>query len=741
MDTQDGSMRQPQQDAPPPATRGRGGRGGGGGVPRHYMGLPEDGLFHPLPQQGPQRRTLLEHPVPPQKFTFHNTRVQDMAQPRHDMRSHLHSPMKDAMSSRRGGYIPSSPVGWGGEEGVQRMETSSLETDASHSLEQRDPRLKRKQQPPQVPPHPPQAPQVTMATTTTKRKQDIHLIVHQILSEHSYCKGGGSENEPELEKVRCEQAIKSTASCFLSINRGGIPSVSKLLSSARRRWRPRSKPVGKSVNGKGVVDDKSKMKSFSVADAQVDPLSPVLSVHRFCSSHLEEMSKFYCMSCGEWICRKCVESSGSHHGHNYGTLQLGRGKNSLFMKMEPQPDNIPRSHHAGVQEAKVAESSGDIKEVSQKPKIKLGGTYEEKLDAKEFCPESVRLHAEPFVGVKRPHSALEVSSEPAKFVPPEASKTGPPEFFKQSTPLHTKEVEEEEAEDDFVAMGNFDLDIDSDGFSSSDEVIDHSPAEAIAVKSQEDCQQSEPSYIISLPTTRSHASAKPLPDSPVAEKTSDASYGVSTRASAQHSSVPAADESEVPGDTISEPRLDNGADGGSTSAANADEVDSDDAVPVMVEAAESLRRLGSSSKNSANQAVAKGGPTSQWSITNFDPRKNLIRISKVDLHPTGVSQEAYGQLFSKRLALYASNSSPSGSSVAESCELSEDAPISGDGELNTPSLSSLDSDASSLSSLLSEERGRGRRRGRGTRGRGRRHSRKCTQISTRRTRAVLVSSP
>ena len=798
-DTPNSPMRQQQQqqDTPPLAARGRGG-GGGGGVPRHYMGPPEDGLFHPPPQ----RRSLLGHPGAPQKFTFHNTRVQDMAKSpptRHEVRTLLPGPMKEAISSRRGGYIPPGPVGWGGEEGGQRMETNSLETDTSHSNEQRDPRLKRKQQqqqqqPPQAP-LPPQAPQVTIATAT-KRKQDIHLIVHQILSEHSYCKGGGSENEPELEKVKSEQTA-STGSSFLSVNRGGVPSVSRLLLSARRRSRSsRSKP-SVAVNGKGpAVEDRSNVK-LSVADCQVDPSSPVLSNQRPCSSHLEEMSRFYCVNCRQWICGKCVEKGGAHRGHDYGTLQWGKGKKSLVMKVEaPEAGDVPPTHQAAVQDAKVQESNSDIKEqgakvesnrdikgqgakvesnsdikgqgakvesnsdikgVPQKPKIKLKGAHKEKLDTKEAHAESVRLQAEPLLGDKRPHSALEFGSEPAKPVPTEGSrrvsKVVPPDSFKRSTryQLHAKRVEEEQAEDEFVAMDSFDLDIDSDDFSSSDEVMDHSDAETITVKNQEDSWQAEPSYIISLPTTRSHASAKPLPDAPAAAITSGGgggggggSHGVSTRA---HPSASPADASvkskvdDIPGDVISETHFDV-ADGGSTLAADADDGDSEDpatAVPALVEAAESLKRLGGSNKNSAHQAVTNEGSTSQWSITNYDPRKNLIRISKVDLQSPAMGQETYSQLLSNRLALYASNSSPSGSSVTESCEFNDDPLIGGEGELGTPSLSPLESDASSLSSLLSEERGRGTRRGRGMRGRGRRRARKCTQMSTRRTRAMLVS--
>ena len=316
-DTPNSPMRQQQQqDTPPLATRGRG--GGGGGVPRHYMGPPEDGLFHPPPQ----RRSLLGHPGAPQKFTFHNMWVQDMAKSpptRYEVRTLLPGPMKEAISSRRGGYIPPGPVGWGGEEGGQRMETNSLETDTSHSSEQRDRRLKRKQQ------QPPQAPQVTIATASKRKRQ--------ILSEHSYCKGGGSENEPELEKVKSKQAA-STASSFLSVTRGGLPSVSRLLLSARRRARSsRSKPSA-AVNGKGpAVENRSNVK-LSVADCQVDPSSPVLSDQRPCSSHLEEMSRFYCVNCRQWICGKCVEKGGAHRGHDYGTLQWEKGKKSLVMKVE-----------------------------------------------------------------------------------------------------------------------------------------------------------------------------------------------------------------------------------------------------------------------------------------------------------------------------------------------------------------------------------------------------------------------
>lgn len=712
------------------------------------MGPSEDGHFHPPLQ----RRHLLGSPAGTQKFTFHNTRVQDLAQAppsRLEARSLLPAQMKEA-PSRRGGYVPSSPASWSSEEGP-RMETS--ETDSLHSQEQRDPRLKRKP--------PPQMPVPTQVATATKRKQDIHLIVHQILSEHSYCKGGGDEIEPQLEIKsggKSASSSSSVSSSFLSVVGRRFPSRSRLQRSARKKVRSAtSKPevqavTSEALNGEDPVKDKLKLDKPSGAQSRVLP-APPLPI-RSCLSHPEELSRLCCVSCHKLICRKCVGKGRAHHGHDYGLLQWD-GRKAMLVRVEPPVVGVngmagEKGPEIGVPGAEL-ESKGEplmpvvgdespqvdilgarseSKEISQGPRLKpvvgVKGAQAEKLNAEEAREEPVCVK-ESMAGVKGAPSVLDptkLNSDSARVFPPKDSRGV--EF--------DAKIVEKKSDDDFVVMGDFDLDIDSDGFSSSDEVMTHSHAEAIAVKDQE-----EPSYIISLPTTRSRPMANPSPDTQAAET---ADVGIATHmthTTAEPSchdtqaGTAATSHPNTPDDAAMESHLKADGSSGFFTLVTGEDT-SGDTIQAVVEATESLKKM----LDDNNTEHVKGGPSSQWSISNYDPRKNLIRFSRVDK----LGQESYGQLLSNRLALYASNSSPSGSSLADSCELSysEDTPLSGEGNLDTPSLSSLDS-ASSLLSFPGEERvGWGMKRGRGTRGRGmrQRNSRKCVQMTSRRTRAAMV---
>jgi len=89
------------------------------------------------------------------------------------------------------------------------------------------------------------------------------------------------------------------------------------------------------------------------------------------------------------------------------------------------------------------------------------------------------------------------------------------------------------------------------------------------------------------------------------------------------------------------------------------------AVPsLMTECTVALKNILESKQPSAS-LEKEGGP--QWSITKFDQKKNVIYISSV-CKSGQVFGSINGQVIPKKLALYASHSSPSGSSRTNSSE-------------------------------------------------------------------------
>lgn len=636
MDSPDSPLR--QQGTSPPPTKGR------GGGTRHYMSPAEDAHFHPS-----QRRPLLvpPGPVPPKKFIFHNTRVQDMAPPpapRLETKSLLPTPIKEL--ARRGGYMPTSPVSRSSDEGDLKIESS--EADSQEQQASRDPRLKRK------------LPSQTPEVVAPKRKPDLHLVVHQILSEHSYCKGGGIVNEPQLELQEIPSSAKVRGSSFLSV-------------IGNRVW--------SRVRYRSVIRKELKTKLNTALNRPV---------FKSCSKHFEQL-RMYCVTCAESICKKCAAESSIHHGHDYGVLKRAwdGGREALLVKLESQTKPMV----------------SDKKSSSEVP---LSTQPEDKLKLAPSPPEA------------KPEPTKEVIESPKEVETP-----------MELTAVEPK-AEEGEVDEDSAIDDDFYLDIDSDGFSSSDEVMP-SPAEGITVEPH---RKREQSYIISLPTCLSPSRAKPLTDATmgsgashiVAKLPTDTTIGSGTSCT---DTATGAVGSGTGGHTVAKLLTD-----ALPSTASGTSHDSIPAVPAEVTEEEALNRATDSN-------APKDGPT-QWSITNFDPRKNLIRLSKVDLQ-SRMGQDSYiGQMISNRLALYASNSSPSGSSVAESSEFSrsEDSLMSwGEGDLESLSLSSFDSN-SSLVSSLGEERGRTVRSGRGIRGghvHRKRQWRKCMQMSTRRTRAAKMA--
>ena len=100
-------------------------------------------------------------------------------------------------------------VGYGTAKLTSRNDTSEVDFHVDHTTRDprlndprlNDPRLNRKSNQPQQ--HQPQQHQqqslATMSSVQPKRKQDIHLMVHQILSEHTYSKKCTEAIEKELE--------------------------------------------------------------------------------------------------------------------------------------------------------------------------------------------------------------------------------------------------------------------------------------------------------------------------------------------------------------------------------------------------------------------------------------------------------------------------------------------------------------------------------------------------------------
>lgn len=535
------------------------------------------------------------------------------------MARHSHIRAERLQPSGHGRKVPLLPRSGGYSPASWSEESPTLDSPEPDSAS-RDPRLKRK---PVTP---------TTAARVPKRKQDVHLLVHQILSEHSYCKGKG-ENEPQEESRRQLRARK------------GVVTVSSFLSHVGRRDRVRRHPLTvKSVHSVKKRDPKPE--PVKECSARKDNLKVELSVTELeviaaslqnkpfpqCSKHFEEL-KLYCVTCGEFVCKKCATEG--HQGHDYGKLKMTDGEKSLPQKVDPvQP-----------------------KMCSTKP--------ESELDH-EGSPLVLNGSVEPRSKVDE--ALTEVKEDQVSGLPRSEAKEEP-ELVKEAK----EDVEEKESG---IELHGFELDLDDDDFSSSDEM---------GCSGQED-----QSYIISLPSNFSHVESRP--GKPV--------LGVSALEKGRR---PSSVAMEGPGGLAS-------------------------------------------FRKQAHQIITRGGPSSQWSITNYDPNKNLIRFSKVDVSRTGgqLSSEAFnGQLVPNRLALYASNSSPSGSSLTDmSCDVSprlsrggKDTPESGgEWDMETRSLSSLDSCSSAPPCPGAEEKvGRGGI----VRRKWKRKQWESMQMSTRRTRAAM----
>ena len=481
-------------------------------------------------------------------------------------------------------------------------EGSSLSDQAN-----RDPRLQRKVTQASAP-APAQAPAV-------KRKPDVHLMVHQILSEHSYCRGR-SEGDPDMREEEEEGSREAKTmpsedlpgkdiilpSSFLSYVDHKVPVPTSALKSSKTRS-GKKKGAGlvktdsqqEEVNAKEEDESKSEETSVKAKGEKVEEsgLSTPLNFIGSCSKHQQQLSMF-CKTNGELICGQCAAGDG-HLNHEHYVLSevtdLKKAINSLVA-------NVALS---------FTENKSDM--------AKVEASVESPSQRTEFLPERTEL-----------------------------------------TQKKTRQEKEEEVEgmDYSISLKGFELDLDTEPSSSEDEEME---AQEMAAPSKEDS-----SYIISYPSKLSHGESK------------SCLSGKRSRGKAAATNQPSPDATPVT-----------------------------EATPLT-------------------EAVPSATQLPQWSITNFNIRKNLMKFSKVDLRRgSGPFQGIMnGQGIPKKLALFASNSSPSGSNKSDSSEPSppkrrwgstESTPVDSDreGELDSRS-PSVEQEQLSLAAPA-EEDGEGEGRG------------------------------
>lgn len=627
MDSPDSPLAPPPPLPPGPMRGGRAGGGGRGGHPRH---VPMDdsvvggGGHFPPPHN--QRRTLL--PAATQKFTFHHTRVQEIAQ-------------QQARAAERGAHLRKEAQARRGFSSSTLMgdpHRSEVEPEGGSSGEQtsRDPRLHRKAS------H--SSPSSAPTTTTTPapstpgprpKQPDIHLLVHQILSEHSYFRAK-TGTSPDLEELRQKRRLAATTgrtivpSTHLSYVKDKVPtSLLRTKSTKQQGHKPEPSlsmernvvlvemSPASSGSGSGSGGSKADLSPTS-AEGKVegaslsDSTSTLPKAVGTCSVHSETLTHF-CKSCNELICLSCTNSD-RHSGHQHFVLS-------------------------------------------------------------KLLDTNVRVNLKNLKAVEVKAASLG-SVPPSKMDPPSSS---PPKAEDRMAEEGTEEEgemegvsQQSEDEDSDVSLLGFELDLDTEPSSSEDE----GPAD----------DNDPTSYVISLPKL-CHWDPRSLLH---LQATTGAKRGEEGEEE---------DEDGLERKTLP--------------------LEYPYPLPVME------------------------APDSEWSITNFDPTKNLMRFSKVDLSRGSGPFHGYmnGQFGPKKLALFASNSSPSGSNRAESGEPSS--PI-GSGCVNDKGCEEME-DPSSLEELLKrlrEEREEGEGSGRGVGAQGRCLVRKRrrrwenTCVSKRKTRKL-----
>lgn len=322
-------------------------RGGGRGHPpsRHAL---EDGGGH-FPHG--QRRTLL----PTQKLTFHNTRPHDMAQ----QHGHTHRIADRGCprppGHRRGGFLSASPTGWSDD----RRRIDQVEFDSLSDQANRDPRLQRKVS----------QSSMSMQASLVKRKPNIDLQVHQILSEHCYCRGR-SEGDPALDEL-FEKILSHAESRTMDTNKTILPST--FLSYVERRD---TVPVSSlktrtRLAKKAVIPDKVKP-----PELPVDEIPDHSKLIGSCSSHQMQLN-FFCKTCRELICEKCAGDSHLNHDHYVLNKVLGGPKSSASLKAIAVELKALASELQGGTEVK----SDDSKEIKSE-ESELMETMEEKVRGK-----------------------------------------------------------------------------------------------------------------------------------------------------------------------------------------------------------------------------------------------------------------------------------------------------------------------------------------------------------------------
>lgn len=220
------SPESPMMSTPPPPVRGR----GGGGSP-HFNPVgpppPEENHLHP------QRR---HPPMAPQKF-IHGARIHDRPQsPRTEGASSLHqnriNSRKDSLTRRGNFFSPLSSRRGNTKEEKHGLDSAD-KTESSLELTNRDPRLHRK------PNHTATTPvssasSVMVQPQIQKRKQDIHLVLHQIVSEHSYSKKITEGDAAIIKRKQERRSLRSR-----NRNRRDLPSsfLSNIRVESRRTGR------------------------------------------------------------------------------------------------------------------------------------------------------------------------------------------------------------------------------------------------------------------------------------------------------------------------------------------------------------------------------------------------------------------------------------------------------------------------------------------------------------------------
>ncbi len=556
----------PLATPPLPSTRGRGREGG----LHHYGNSMDDvgGAYNHPP--------LRRHPPPPpppgmgppQKLTFHNTRVQEMAM--------AHSSQKErslsSLARRRGGF--------GGPErqGFDDFEGGAVEPPSS-----RDPRLNRK--PTLQPPAP--------VAASVPKKPDIHSLLHQILSEHSYAKGKREEEEEELEKegegegggkekmnngLMSRRTTRNQTSCYLSV-------IDRTCRGVRTQLLKRQRSANDSRRSSRAKVAKNERKADTQAVVSKDKAI-------LCSKHSDTVNLF-CTTCRELVCQKCVTEGASHYNHVHYVLT---------------------APGVGEEEKPKSEAVEDVARIASEPEPKGKAGTED--SAKAVLSESegkVESKDEPIEEPK----AEEMKGRMDGIDDEEADDEATDDATEGATDGTSKdEVEDASSAEAFpvVSLAGFELDLDTEPSSSEDEAM---------------TDDEEESYIISLPSNLRHSESK-----------------------------------------ISLP-------------------------PVNFEPPPLAEDPLGCYKRILESKLSVESDEEEWAITNLGSRK--IRLSKIEMARNGGGIGSYAnQVLSKRLALYASNSSPS--SRADSTESSprrtrsSTTPVSeGEGDMETRFYSSLES--------------------------------------------------